>query len=140
MAPLDLNASRNRATVVGPGALNMPSNKTLDGKPKEGRLRVTWITQMIFNGSLANFDGDVQATQDSGRLLAQSMQVTMDRPVDFKQGQRGALHDAVADACESEVSKPTVRLWHRNSFQGPAAVLSRAYRRRERRQFGLRAR
>jgi hypothetical protein len=85
----------NRAKVDGRGILNMPSNKTLDGKPKEGRLNVIWSTQMDFNGSLANFEGKVQATQDDGRMLSRSMQVTLDRPIDFKQGQHGDQKSAV---------------------------------------------
>ena len=94
----------NRATVVGPGALNMPSNKTLDGKPKEGRLNVTWSTLMVFNGSLANFDGNVVATQDDGRMKSRSMQVTLDKAVDFKQGQRGDQKSSIDKiVCDSPV-------------------------------------
>jgi lipopolysaccharide export system protein LptA len=96
----------NRATVEGGGALNMPSNKTLDGKPKEGRLTVHWSTQMVFNGSLANFDGNVEAFQDTGRLLSQSMQVTLDHPIDFKKGQRGDQKSAVDKiVCDSPPPK-----------------------------------
>ena len=96
----------NRATVEGPGSLNMPSNKTLDGKPKEGRLTVYWSTQMVFNGSLANFDGNVQAIQDGGRMLSQSMQVTLDKAVDFKQGQRGDQKSSIDKiVCDSPAPK-----------------------------------
>ncbi len=75
----------NVATVVGTGAMNMPSNTTLDGKKKDGHITIHWNKSMWFNGRSADFDGGVEAFQDNGKIRCQQMQVTLDKPVHFKQ-------------------------------------------------------
>jgi lipopolysaccharide export system protein LptA len=92
-----INQKKNLAVVEGGGMLTMPSNKTLDGKPKETSIRITWDDMMDFDGLMAHFDGNVQAYQDTGRLKCQSMQVKMDKHVDFKQGPRGDQKPVVDD-------------------------------------------
>src|SRR6185436_15674684 len=98
---------KNTAIVEGAGALSMPSNKTLDGKPKESQLTIHWTKSMWFNGRSADFDGDVQALQDSGKLRCHHMQCTLDKPVDFKQGQRGGEKSSVDKiVCDGREDQP----------------------------------
>ena len=51
---------------------------------KSSELEITWHNEMHFNGEIANFHGNVQATQDNTRLLCHNMQVTLDQRVNFK--------------------------------------------------------
>ena len=69
----------------------MPSNSNLDGTKtaKPGaRMTVHWNKRMEFNGRNANFFGGVQAVQEHSNLKCQNLQVTMDREVSFKEGQK----------------------------------------------------
>ncbi|MBI3410676.1 MAG: hypothetical protein HY040_20255 [Planctomycetes bacterium] len=94
-----IDQDKNTAAVDGPGAMDMPSNASFEGgKPvKPGtRLKIHWTKDMFFNGRSAEFDcavtgggGGVQAYQDTGKMLAESLQVTLDRFVSFKEGQKG---------------------------------------------------
>jgi hypothetical protein len=86
-----IDQKENTAEVQGIGAMDMPSKTTLEGgKPvKPGtRLKVYWNQAMLFNGRDADFQGGVTATQDNARLLCNSMQVTLDRTVSLRQGQK----------------------------------------------------
>jgi lipopolysaccharide export system protein LptA len=87
----------NTANVYGLGTMDMPSNTTFDGgKPAKAgaRLTVNWNTSMFFNGQNAYYDGGVIAYQvqpgvkDKARLQADQLQVTLDRYVSFKEGQK----------------------------------------------------
>jgi lipopolysaccharide export system protein LptA len=81
----------NMAEVEGIGAMRLPSNTTFEGgKPaKEGTtVTIYWNKDMVFNGKFAEFHGGVQAVQDSAHLKCQTLQVTLDRVVSFKEGQK----------------------------------------------------
>lgn len=82
----------NVAEVQGPGAMRLQSNTDFQGNKlaNPSELLVTWRQEMHFNGSVANFQGHVQADQDNTRLLCHAMQVTLDRPVKFTQQPGGA--------------------------------------------------
>ena len=43
---------------------------------------------MLFNGKFAEFNGGVEAYQDNASLKCQGLQVTLDRYVSFKEGQK----------------------------------------------------
>lgn len=77
----------NVAEVVGAGAMRINSVTDFQGnklaKPTE--LLITWRQEMHFNGSIATFQGRVQADQESTRLLCHTMQVTLDQEVKFSQ-------------------------------------------------------
>jgi hypothetical protein len=95
----------NNAEVRGAGRMNMPSNTTFEGgKPtKPGtRLEVFWNKGMLFNGKDADFQGGVIACQDNARMQCATLQVTLDRAVSFKQGQKqgqaAKVENLVADA------------------------------------------
>jgi hypothetical protein len=44
---------------------------------------------MFFNGKDADFNGKVQAVQENSKMLCATLQVTLDRVVNFKEGQKG---------------------------------------------------
>ena len=117
---MDIDQKDNTATVDGIGAMHMPSNKTFDGgkAAKEGSyVTIHWNKDMIFNGKFAKFDGGVQAFQDNASLKCQSMQVTLDRFVNLKEGQKekenAKLDKVVCDLkvwCEEKVLSPDGKL------------------------------
>jgi hypothetical protein len=87
-----INQKDNTAQVDGVGAMHMPAKNTMDGtKPaKEGsRLIIHWNKDMIFDGRHADFHGGVEAFQDESSLRCQDLEVMLDRPVSFKEGQKG---------------------------------------------------
>jgi len=82
----------NMAEVKGVGAMHMPAKNTMDGaKPaKEGsQLIIHWNKDMVFDGRHADFHGGVVAYQEESSLRCQALQVMLDRPVSFKEGQKG---------------------------------------------------
>src|SRR5262249_18060333 len=86
-----INQKDNTAEVQGVGAMNMPSNTTFEGvKPARPgtRLTVHWNKDMLFNGKEAFFNGGVIAYQDNASLKCQDLQVTLDKAVSFKEGQK----------------------------------------------------
>jgi hypothetical protein len=86
-----INQKDNTAEVEGAGAMQLPSNTGLDGGPAKkssSRLTVYWTNDMLFNGKDADFHGGVVAYQDDASLRCNSMQVTLDRVVSFKEGQK----------------------------------------------------
>jgi lipopolysaccharide export system protein LptA len=69
----------------------MPSNTTLDGakNTKPGTyVTIHWNKNMLFNGKFAEFHGGVQANQDTAYLKCLNLQVTLDRYISFKEGQK----------------------------------------------------
>jgi hypothetical protein len=97
----------NMAKVDGIGFMEMPSNAAFDGgKPtKPGtRLTVHWNKGMLFDGKFAEFEGGVVAYQEDASLRSQNMQVTLDRAVSFKEGQKGSQNAKVEIlACDGKV-------------------------------------
>ncbi len=88
---ISINQRDNIAQAEGQGFLNMPSNSNLDGTKttKPGaRMTVHWNRRMEFNGRNANFYGGVMAVQEGSNLRCQELQVTTDREVSFKEGQK----------------------------------------------------
>jgi len=85
-----INQYQNRAWVVGDGAMTMESNTTFQGDAlKEPRLlHVQWKDGMIFNGTGAEFTGEVYATQENAKLACQTMNVVFDRVVSLKHGNK----------------------------------------------------
>lgn len=87
-----INQKDNMAEVEGAGAMSLPgSNTTFDGAKTtkaDTRLEVHWNKDMLFDGKDAQFYGGVQAYQDTGSMKCNFMQVTLDKTVSFKQGQK----------------------------------------------------
>lgn len=90
---VDLNQQTNIAEVQGMGVMTMPASRDFNGNPlnKPSDLTIHWQEHMLFEGSArrAQFQGSVQANQGTGGLLCQEMQVSLDRPVSFKQDAKG---------------------------------------------------
>jgi hypothetical protein len=87
-----VDQEKNLAWVVGAGGMVMPSKTTFDGgKPvrEDSKLTVRWTRNMLFNGKDAEFYGAVNADQDNGVLRGDSLYVTLDKTVSFKEGQKG---------------------------------------------------
>jgi hypothetical protein len=88
-----IDQEKNIARVNGVGAMTLPSKTTFEGgKPsKPGtRLEIHWTNKMFFDGRDADFYGGVAAYQDGARMKCESLQVTLDRTVSFKEGQKGS--------------------------------------------------
>jgi hypothetical protein len=87
---VNIDQKENKAWVNGVGAMRMPSNKSFQGnelaRPTE--LTVYWNKNMYFNGQRADFDGGIQADQDNARVSCQTMQVSLDRRVSLKDGEK----------------------------------------------------
>jgi hypothetical protein len=90
-----IDQKTNRAVVEGAGVMSMPSNTTFSGdKPLRpgARLTVHWSRDMLFDGQEAEFRGEdygVVAYQDDSTLQCHFLQVTLDRRVSLKEGQKG---------------------------------------------------
>lgn len=116
---VNIDQKVNKAWVNGIGSMQLPSQGTLQGekKDKPSDLTIHWNERMFFNGQYALFHGGVQAVQDSSNLLCQEMQVFLDRPVSFKEGEKGGqsakVKTLVCDKSvriEEKVQKPNERL------------------------------
>src|SRR5262249_6095552 len=87
-----INQKENTAEVEGVGAMTMPSKTTLDGAraAKPGtKLTVHWNEHMLFDGRDATFQGGVIAYQDDSSLRCETLDVSLDKSVSFKEGQKG---------------------------------------------------
>ncbi len=129
----------NRCEVDGDGAMQMPTNKNLDGTdiPKDKnkpspRITVYWKKRMDFNGKNADFYGGVQAFQQGSysKMTCEHLTTYLDRYVSFKEGQKTGA-DGQKDAkverivCDqnvfiddSKVDEKTKQLVQRNIIQG----------------------
>jgi hypothetical protein len=105
----------NTANVEGVGTMDMPSNASLEGdkkQVKEGtRLTINWNQSMFFDGRVAVYQGGVVAHQtepgskDKSRLQCLGLQVTLDRDVSLKEGQKAGEAAKVDKlVCDREVN------------------------------------
>ncbi len=90
-----IDKGENRADVVGQGAMQMPSNKNLDGTDapkdkKSTRVTIYWNKAMNFDGREAKFQGGVQAYQQDSysKLTCENMSAVFDKFVSFKEGEK----------------------------------------------------
>lgn len=103
----------NKAWVNGLGAMQMPTSNTLEGAKlsKPADLTIHWSKDMFFNGQFALFHGNVQAEQETGRLLCQEMQVFLDRPVSLKENNKNGTPAKVKQlVCDTIQDKGPVRI------------------------------
>ncbi len=105
---VNIDQVENKAYVIGGGAMQMQSTTTLEGKPLAHPVPLTvhWGDNMVFRGSFAQFQGNIQAEQDNARLACQVLQVIFDRPISLKEGMRGSqpakVSKLVADKGDGE--------------------------------------
>jgi hypothetical protein len=94
---VNIDQKENKVWVNGLGSMRMPSDTSMtsgEKLTKASELKVFWNRDMFFNGKYALFhgleQGGVQAEQENGRLICQTMQVTLDRFVSLRQGEKKA--------------------------------------------------
>jgi hypothetical protein len=90
---VSVNQADNHAEVDGLGAMDMPTNKNLDGTPSaktSARIRIDWKKNMTFDGKLATFRGGVQAREVGAhsRALCEVLTAILDKTVSFKDGEK----------------------------------------------------
>ncbi len=117
-----LNQSTNQADVNGSGAMEMLSNKNLDGSEttkKNTRIRIHWNQNMTFDGRHAYFYGGVMAHEVGAfaKMQCQNMTVILDRQVSFKQAS-----DKGEKKKDQETAKIDRILCDRNVFIDDAKV------------------
>jgi lipopolysaccharide export system protein LptA len=80
---VEIDQGDNTATVDGDGYMTMENTTDFQGNPlkKPELLTVHWNKLMRFEGSFAEFHGNIQAEQASSRLTCQTLQVYFDKPV-----------------------------------------------------------
>ncbi len=85
-----INQHTNTAWVIGDGAMRMDSATTFQGEKlaEPVPLEVHWRDRMVFNGTSAEFQGDIQARQGQARLACQNMTTYFDRAVSLRHGGR----------------------------------------------------
>jgi hypothetical protein len=93
-----VNQADNKAEVDGLGAMDMPSNKNLDGSQstkKNTRIRIDWKKNMTFDGMYATFRGGVQAREHGAqsRALCEELTAKLDKHISFKDGQNAPPRD-----------------------------------------------
>ncbi|HEY1858996.1 MAG TPA: hypothetical protein VGG61_01500 [Gemmataceae bacterium] len=87
---VNIDQVANKAWVNGIGAMQIENDSDFQGKKLSHPVPLTihWNKRMMFNGPDAEFHGGIQATQESGRLMCQVLQVYLDRPVSLKEGNK----------------------------------------------------
>lgn len=87
---IHLDRGKNYSWVEGPGLLQIPVEKTLEGKklPQPQLLDVWWKKQMLFDGNVAKFRGGVRAVIADSRMRCETMDVFMAEPVSFTKKNR----------------------------------------------------
>lgn len=103
---VNIEQATNKAWVVGDGAMKMDSETNFQGEvlDKAVPLTVHWSKRMLFNGEVAAFYGNIQATQEKARLACQGLQVYFTKPISLKQGNRTDTPARVRNlVCDREV-------------------------------------
>ena len=82
---INLNRGTNRLWIDGPGRMNLPVDRDLDGRPlkKPDMLNVQWRRRMAFDGRTAQFDESVTAATTDRRLQTETLEVRFERPIRF---------------------------------------------------------
>src|SRR5262249_50888448 len=103
---VNIDQTTNEAWVNGTGIMKLPGNGNIYG-PKASQppstkrsepsdLTINWEKHMLFNGQVAHFDWpsdqrrgrSVQAELDNGHLACKALQVTLDRMVSLREGEK----------------------------------------------------
>jgi hypothetical protein len=103
---VNIDQSKNLAWVYGDGAMKMDSETNFQGDKlaRPVPLTVLWSKSMLFNGSSAEFAGNIQADQAKSRMACQHLQVFFDRTISLKQGNKAGEPAKVRRmVCDQEV-------------------------------------
>jgi lipopolysaccharide export system protein LptA len=119
---VNIDQTTNEAWVNGTGIMKLPGNGNIYGtkptKPPEAKsaepadLTIAWEKHMLFDGQVARFDWpsnqrrgrSVQAELESGRLACKALQVTLDRMISLREGEKGKQQANVQKVvCDKDV-------------------------------------
>jgi hypothetical protein len=82
---IQLDRGKNYLQIQGPGQMQLPVDRDLDGnslaQPKA--LYVTWKDHLTFDGRTAHVVGGAAANTDTQRALAETMEVSLTKQLDF---------------------------------------------------------
>ena len=82
---INLNRGTNRLWIDGPGQMDVPLDRDLEGRPIQdaGPLTILWQTRMSFDGKTARFEEAVVAKTAMQQLQAETLDVTLKRSIRF---------------------------------------------------------
>jgi hypothetical protein len=82
---INLNRGTNRLWVDGPGQMDLPMDKDLDGHPLDhpATVQVQWQRKMNFDGCTARFEESVTASMPNRQLRTETLDVTLQQPIVF---------------------------------------------------------
>jgi hypothetical protein len=115
---VNIDQRANRSWINDIGIMRMLTATDFEGKKldRATQLTINWNKEMFFDGKFASFSGGVTAEQDNSHLRCQEMQVWLDRPVSFKEGERNSTPAKV----QQLVCGPRA---HEPGAQGPSKQL-----------------
>lgn len=92
---IKLDQQQNTIEVVRAGTMRLPTRSDFEGRTlaQETDLTLEWTTQMLFDGSVATFVGNVRAEQQQARLTAGKLNVELDQKLSLKRRPEGAAKD-----------------------------------------------
>ncbi len=90
-ATIQLDRGANRLWIDGPGQMTLPASRDLPGplpsssqqQSPAANITIGWKGRMDFNGVTVHFERDVKAQSDQRFTLAGTLDVTLNRRVDF---------------------------------------------------------
>jgi hypothetical protein len=119
---VNIDQTTNEARVHGMGVMRLPGNGNVyNAKPappaapkptQPDELTINWEKHMYFDGQTAHFDWpsdkhsgrSVQAEQNNSRVACQAMQVTLDRKISLREGEKGKQQANVQKVvCDKDV-------------------------------------
>ncbi len=82
---INLNRGTNRLWVDGPGQMDLPMDKDLEGHPLDhpAAVQVHWQRKMNFDGRTARFEESVAALMPNRQLHTEILDVTLQQPILF---------------------------------------------------------
>jgi hypothetical protein len=82
---INLNRGTNRLWVDGPGQMDLPMDKDLEGHPLEhpATVQVHWQRKMNFDGRTARFEESVTASMPNRQLRTETLDVSLQQPIVF---------------------------------------------------------
>lgn len=130
----------NHAEVQGGGFMVLESTSTLQGQPlppqgdnappKSVPVRIYWQKNMTLDGREVRFNGSVSAEQEHSRLTCERLEVTLDRPISLKEGEKKDQTPAIQDVncvqsviAEDRVVDEKDQLIKLQRFGGPSLVI-----------------
>ena len=86
---IHLDRKNNKAWIEGAGLLELPIDKSFDGKKLDQPelLDVIWKEKMVFDGETASFYGDVKTQLDKSSMQCQHMEVQLTKRISFAESE-----------------------------------------------------